>query len=57
MQLYDGKDEIKRIHILGMYRSNEKYLNNFLINTLKEMEKMYNVEFKYYFMERSSRLF
>lgn len=55
MQLYDGKDEIKRIHILGMYRSNEKYLNNFLINTLKEMEKMYNVEFKYYFMENNSK--
>lgn len=54
MQLYDGKIEIKRIHVLGMYRSNEKYLTKFLIDTLIDMETMYNVEFIYYFIENNS---
>ena len=55
MKLYDGEIEIKRIHILGMFRSNEKYLTKFFINAMKEMENMYeSVEFNYYFIENNS---
>jgi hypothetical protein len=55
MKLYDGNLEIKCIHVLGMYRKNEIYLNSFLADTLNEMEKLYdNIEFRYYFIENNS---
>lgn len=55
MKLYDGDNEIKRIHVLGMFRSNEKYLTTFFIKTMNELEEMYDgVHFTYYFIENNS---
>ena len=52
--LYDGITKIKTIHILGIYRQNEKYLA-FLLKRFTEWETYYNdISFQYYFLENSS---
>jgi hypothetical protein len=51
--LYDGTIKVNRIHVMGMYRNNEKYLD-YLFTTFKLFEDKYDVEFRYYFIENNS---
>lgn len=54
IELYDGDTRIHKINILGMYRSNEKYLE-YLLKMLNTFEDKYKVEFKYFFIENNSK--
>jgi hypothetical protein len=53
-RLFDGDVRIETIHVLGMYRDNEKYLE-FLFKMLETFELKYDVAFKYYFFENNSK--
>jgi len=51
--VFYGNVKVKIINILGMYRNNSKYFE-FLFRRFEEWEHMYNVEFRYFFLENNS---
>lgn len=53
VELFDGKNKIKTISILSLFRNNEKYLN-YVIPRFKQLQVMYDVEFSFYFFENNS---
>jgi hypothetical protein len=52
--IHDGANQIKTIHVLGMYRDNSAYLD-FLFKRFEKWEELYDVAFNYYFMENNSK--
>lgn len=52
--LNDGKKNIKNISVLALFRDCSEYLTFFFKN-LEEMEKIYDVNFQYFFCENNSK--
>jgi hypothetical protein len=52
-RLFDGLKKIERINILGMFRSNEKYLE-FFLKACVQLENKYDLDFRYFFIENNS---
>jgi glycosyltransferase involved in cell wall biosynthesis len=54
IKLFDGKDDVKELSILCMFRNNQKYLENFFFKMVDDFEKMYDVNFHFFIIENNS---
>jgi len=52
--LHDGEEVVKKITFMGILRNSENYLNNFFFKMADVIERIYDVEFEYYFLENNS---
>jgi glycosyltransferase involved in cell wall biosynthesis len=57
VKLYEDiekKTAVKRISVMCMFRNNSQYLKTFFVETMNQMEQLYDVEFDYYIIENNS---
>ena len=54
INLFDGDLQINSISILCLFRDCSAYLD-FFLPTMEKLEKLYNVQFKYFFCENNSK--
>jgi hypothetical protein len=55
MELHDGVRPVKKIAVMSIFRDNEHYLQTFFFRQMVAMEKSYDVEFDYFFLENNSK--
>jgi hypothetical protein len=52
-QLHDGEKHVRKINVYGLFKNNDTYIR-YLITKFNIFEKIYDVEFSYYFFENNS---
>jgi hypothetical protein len=52
--LHDGEEIVKKITFIGLFRNSEIYLSNFFFKMVNVLEKTYNTEFEFFFLENNS---
>lgn len=55
IKLDDGVNIVKEITIVALFRNNEKFLKEYLLERFDVLEDMYSVDFSYTFLENNSK--
>ena len=52
--LHDGGEVIKKITFIGIFRDSESYLSKFFFKMAEVIERIYDAELEYFFLENNS---